>query len=305
MRLPPDVFLRRKDTTDCGLQSLRSGMPAANHAPAGLRMRRTGLAHGIGGSGLSTSSIRKSPLAASGTSPESNSAAPAGSQISVARTLWFALPPIPLPPASSRPLPLTLTLPSVFTSALRAAMVQIWPGGWTPRTMLRLTTVAVAAAPWPLETGITPMPPLNLARVSSAIDASGTSPRHSTANFLNIGNPPGYRIDGLFFRRVVPCRWIATTPLPNVNGGGLSYTLAALSLFRRNAMMNPSAVNDMWKGLLAEYLGMRFLETGPDRVVAELEIRDHLRTIRGPVHGGTLMALADAVGGTAALINLP
>ena len=45
--------------------------------------------------------------------------------------------------------------------------------------------------------------------------------------------------------------------------------------------MEPAAVNDMWKGLLAEHLGMRFVETGPDRVVAELEIRDHLRTIRG------------------------
>ena len=64
--------------------------------------------------------------------------------------------------------------------------------------------------------------------------------------------------------------------------------------------MDPAAVNEMWKGLLAGYLGMRFVETGPDRVVAELEIRDHLRTLRG-----TLMALADAVGGTAALINLP
>ena len=69
--------------------------------------------------------------------------------------------------------------------------------------------------------------------------------------------------------------------------------------------MDPSAVNDMWKGLLAEHLGMRFVETGPDRVVAELEIRDQLRTIQGALHGGTLMALADAVGGTAALLNLP
>jgi uncharacterized protein (TIGR00369 family) len=68
--------------------------------------------------------------------------------------------------------------------------------------------------------------------------------------------------------------------------------------------MDPGAVNHMWKGLLAEHLGMRFVETGPDRVVAELEIRDHLRTVRGTLHGGTLMALADAVGGTAALINL-
>ena len=70
-------------------------------------------------------------------------------------------------------------------------------------------------------------------------------------------------------------------------------------------MKDPDAVNQMWKGLLAEHLGMRFVETGPDRVVAELEIRDHLRTIRGALHGGTLMALADATGGTAALINLP
>jgi 1,4-dihydroxy-2-naphthoyl-CoA hydrolase len=69
-------------------------------------------------------------------------------------------------------------------------------------------------------------------------------------------------------------------------------------------MKDPDAINQMWKGLLAEHLGMRFVETGPDRVVAELEIRDHLRTVRGTLHGGTLMALADATGGTAALINL-
>lgn len=69
--------------------------------------------------------------------------------------------------------------------------------------------------------------------------------------------------------------------------------------------MDPAAVNSMWKGLFAEHLGMRFVETGPDRVVAELEIRDHLRTVRGTLHGGALMALADAAGGTAAIINLP
>src|SRR5262245_8529760 len=90
-----------------------------------------------------------------------------------------------------------------------------------------------------------------------------------------------------------------------MNGGGLSYTLTARRLFQRNAVMTPAAVNAMWKGLLAEHLGMRFVETGPDRVVAELDIRDHLRTVRGTLHGGALMALADAVGGTAALINLP
>lgn len=69
--------------------------------------------------------------------------------------------------------------------------------------------------------------------------------------------------------------------------------------------MDANTVNDMWKGLLAQHLGMRFVETSPDRVVAELEIRDHLRTAGGALHGGALMALADTVGGTATIINLP
>jgi len=69
--------------------------------------------------------------------------------------------------------------------------------------------------------------------------------------------------------------------------------------------MDPAAVNEMWKSLLVGYLGMRFVETGTDRVVAELEIRDHLRNVNGVLHGGALMALADAAGGTAAILNLP
>ena len=69
--------------------------------------------------------------------------------------------------------------------------------------------------------------------------------------------------------------------------------------------MDPAAVNDMWKSLLVGHLGMRFVETGPDRVVAELEIRDHLRNVNGVLHGGALMALADSSGGACAFLNLP
>src|SRR5437763_842187 len=86
---------------------------------------------------------------------------------------------MPLPPASRRPLPRTLMRPSNVTVARRSAIVQICPGGWTPRTMLRLTTVAVAAVPCPDETGMTPIPPLNFTRVSSAA-AWRTIPRQST-----------------------------------------------------------------------------------------------------------------------------
>jgi uncharacterized protein (TIGR00369 family) len=56
---------------------------------------------------------------------------------------------------------------------------------------------------------------------------------------------------------------------------------------------------------LSDLLGLRLVETGPDRVVAELEIRDDLRTFGGAVHGGTLMAVADTVGAVATAINLP
>jgi 1,4-dihydroxy-2-naphthoyl-CoA hydrolase len=70
-------------------------------------------------------------------------------------------------------------------------------------------------------------------------------------------------------------------------------------------MKDPDAINHMWKGLLPAHLGMRFVETNRDRVVAELEIHDHLRNVNGVLHGGALMALADAAGGTAALLNLP
>lgn len=70
-------------------------------------------------------------------------------------------------------------------------------------------------------------------------------------------------------------------------------------------IMDPSAVDATWKGLLPDHLGLRFVEVGPDRVVAELEVAQCLCTVGGALHGGALMALADTVGGTAALLNLP
>src|SRR2546425_11408797 len=66
-----------------------------------------------------------------------------------------------------------------------------------------------------------------------------------------------------------------------------------------------AAINEDLRGTLGELLGMRFVEAAPDRVVAELTIRDELRTVGGALHGGTLMALADTVGATATVINLP
>jgi uncharacterized protein (TIGR00369 family) len=69
--------------------------------------------------------------------------------------------------------------------------------------------------------------------------------------------------------------------------------------------LDPVAVTERFKGTLGDLLGIRFVEVGPERVVAELTYREDLTTIGGSLHGGTLMALADTVGATATVLNLP
>jgi uncharacterized protein (TIGR00369 family) len=61
----------------------------------------------------------------------------------------------------------------------------------------------------------------------------------------------------------------------------------------------------VWKGTLASLLGIEFLEVTRERVVAELRVRDDLRTIGGALHGGSLMAVADTIGAVATIANLP
>lgn len=59
-----------------------------------------------------------------------------------------------------------------------------------------------------------------------------------------------------------------------------------------------------WNTGLVQHLGIRFVETEKDRVVAELEIRPELLTTTGALHGGTLMAFADTVGAAGTVANL-
>jgi uncharacterized protein (TIGR00369 family) len=68
---------------------------------------------------------------------------------------------------------------------------------------------------------------------------------------------------------------------------------------------DPAVITERHAGTLAETLGIRFVETSSDRVVAELSYRAPLTTVGGALHGGTLMALADTVGATATILNLP
>lgn len=56
---------------------------------------------------------------------------------------------------------------------------------------------------------------------------------------------------------------------------------------------------------LCATLGMRVVEAAPERVVLELDWSPELTTAGEAMHGGALMALADAVGGLVAYLNLP
>jgi len=55
----------------------------------------------------------------------------------------------------------------------------------------------------------------------------------------------------------------------------------------------------------AKLLGIRFLDASPERVRAEMVVRDELCTNPAVLHGGALMAFADTLGACATAINLP
>jgi 1,4-dihydroxy-2-naphthoyl-CoA hydrolase len=69
--------------------------------------------------------------------------------------------------------------------------------------------------------------------------------------------------------------------------------------------LDPTQIEQALKGTLSELLGIRVVEMTAERVVAELTIRDELRTVGGALHGGTLMAFADTIGAVATVLNLP
>jgi len=54
----------------------------------------------------------------------------------------------------------------------------------------------------------------------------------------------------------------------------------------------------------ADFLGMKVTHVSPERVSAELVMRDELNNRFGIMHGGAIMALADNIGGTATMANL-
>jgi uncharacterized protein (TIGR00369 family) len=54
----------------------------------------------------------------------------------------------------------------------------------------------------------------------------------------------------------------------------------------------------------ADFMGMTITHVSPNRVTAEMPVTEQLSNRNGVLHGGALMALADNLGGTAAVANL-
>ena len=55
----------------------------------------------------------------------------------------------------------------------------------------------------------------------------------------------------------------------------------------------------------SDFLGTKVTLVSPERVTAELHVREELGNRFGILHGGAIMALADNLGGTATVANLP
>ena len=55
----------------------------------------------------------------------------------------------------------------------------------------------------------------------------------------------------------------------------------------------------------AELLGIQFISASPDKIVAEMTVREKLCTIPAVLHGGAIMAFADTLGAMGTIANLP
>ena len=55
----------------------------------------------------------------------------------------------------------------------------------------------------------------------------------------------------------------------------------------------------------AELLGIKFINASPERIIAEMTVREELCTVPAVLHGGAVMAFADTLGAMGTIANLP
>jgi uncharacterized protein (TIGR00369 family) len=69
--------------------------------------------------------------------------------------------------------------------------------------------------------------------------------------------------------------------------------------------MDPFAVIEQNKMPFTDLLGVRILSAAPERLTAEMVVRENLCTLPPVLHGGAVMAFADSLGAYATMLNLP
>jgi uncharacterized protein (TIGR00369 family) len=70
-------------------------------------------------------------------------------------------------------------------------------------------------------------------------------------------------------------------------------------------MTTAQTIQEGFKGLFPDLLGIRLLEAEKAYVKAEMLIRNDMCTLPGMMHGGAAMAFADTLGAVATMLNLP
>jgi len=70
-------------------------------------------------------------------------------------------------------------------------------------------------------------------------------------------------------------------------------------------MSTAASMQERFKGLLPDLMGLELTDASPDKVVATLVVRKDLCTIGDNLHGGAIMAFADTLGAIAAILNMP
>ena len=68
--------------------------------------------------------------------------------------------------------------------------------------------------------------------------------------------------------------------------------------------MDPIAVLEQNRMPFADLLGLKIVSAVPERVLAEMVVRENLCTLPAVLHGGAMMAFADSLGAYATMLNL-
>jgi 1,4-dihydroxy-2-naphthoyl-CoA hydrolase len=80
---------------------------------------------------------------------------------------------------------------------------------------------------------------------------------------------------------------------------------SALTRQRRSDETAKSSMAGLKQPPFADFLGIKLTHVSPERVTAELLVRNEIATMPAIIHGGAIMALADNVGAVGTVVNLP